>query len=53
MTKTTPEQNKVLVLEAFTPCSISATMPPPSGSGPRATFSTALISGQAARACST
>jgi hypothetical protein len=46
MTKISPERNKALVLEAFeTFFNKSATTPPPSGSGSRATSSTALMSG--------
>ena len=53
MTKTTPEQNKAIVLEAFETCLTSATTPPPSGSGPITTSSTAPTSRRAVRGCST
>jgi hypothetical protein len=53
MTKTTPEQNKALVLKAFdTLFNKRATTPPLSASGPIATSSIARISRPAARDCS-
>ena len=48
MTKTTPEQNKALVLEAFETLFNSATMPAQNVFGRIATFSTAPISRLAA-----
>ena len=53
MTKTTPEQNKVLVLEAFDTLFNKRDYAAAERFCRRTTFSTALISGQAARACST
>jgi hypothetical protein len=53
MTKTTPEQNKALVLEAFDALFNSVTTKPLPTSGQRATSSTAPISSRAATGYST
>jgi hypothetical protein len=52
MIKTTPEQNKTLVLQRSIRFSTSGTTRPPSGTGHRTTFNTARTSRLGATACS-